>query len=922
MATVVEKLVGELKWDTNRGELAKARNDVDKLKAASKLLEEEQRKSTKTTTKMRESLVDLRTQLEVGKISQTEYKKRVMQVRLSMQEEANAARRVTSAMKELKTVTTELTRRTREHERAEDKAAKTAERHAKVLAKNAAKQKANSLSGRFGAAMNKRASGGFIAAAGATAVGNLASNAATSSVNAIGGALSDSFDKAVRFESAMADVAKVVDGLKTPTGQITEEYTKLSNELKTLSTRIAVTPDGLAEMAAAAGSAGIKGAELSRFVEDAAKTMVAFDITSEEAGNGLAKLRANLGLNQDEVMGLAGTMNHLSNSMASTAAEVLDATLRVGAVGKAANISGQEVAGFTSAMISAGATSEIAATATKNMILSMAAGTAATRRQREAFAKLGLNSEDVAKQFTGSAESRMAVMRKLLDQLGKLSNADRAATSMQLFGRESLGPIASLTTNVKAFEEAMALAKDEVAGAASVQKEYDVRSKTTANAIQLLSNNFDVLKINIGEGMTPALSRVIADMTEFLGIASDSGQTIGETLGGAIERAWKALKEFIGPADEIPDKIAAIVEKASNFASVAIEVVTVLGSVVEALGGVGTAALVLAAAGGPFALAAAAGVTAGIEIANAWNGAEHAMNQMQNTAAKHRAKEEQAKLAAQQKEIDQESKFADEQGQRSKRLATLQARYEAATGNNVKSSRQAAAFGQAVRGDSRLLGGGTAEDRLANFERIVQQKEAGETGGGVDRMARFKQLDRNRKHLKPSEKKEYDTLSKELDVAKTTGSGKAKKHKPDSAYEADVAGEIDRLAKESGKRAGIKAAMAKKNRREQFEAAATAEAETKQQLRSRIDAGGTLPGQFHHNMLQSAGFGDVAGRGTPPPLAVTIIDVKPMTVEVAFTGPINTDMREVREGVRRIWREEVPQMISQGLREARMQPVY
>ena len=33
MAITVEKLVAELKWDTNRTELAKARTDADKLKA-------------------------------------------------------------------------------------------------------------------------------------------------------------------------------------------------------------------------------------------------------------------------------------------------------------------------------------------------------------------------------------------------------------------------------------------------------------------------------------------------------------------------------------------------------------------------------------------------------------------------------------------------------------------------------------------------------------------------------------------------------------------------------------------------------------------------------------------------------------------------------------------------------------------------
>ena len=76
MAITVEKLVAELKWDTNRTELAKARTDADKLKAASKQLEEEQRKSVRTTHKLREELQDLRVAAKAGIITQADFKKK------------------------------------------------------------------------------------------------------------------------------------------------------------------------------------------------------------------------------------------------------------------------------------------------------------------------------------------------------------------------------------------------------------------------------------------------------------------------------------------------------------------------------------------------------------------------------------------------------------------------------------------------------------------------------------------------------------------------------------------------------------------------------------------------------------------------------------------------------------------------------
>ena len=137
---------------------------------------------------------------------------------------------------------------------------------------------------------------------------------------------------------------------------------------------------GFAKIYAAAGEAGIAKDDLDQFAESAAKVSVAFGVTAEEAGSGMAKMRSGLGLSQDEVESLAGTMNYLSNNMAVTAKQAMEVVLVSGGVGKAANLSGQEVAGLGSAMIAAGAQSDVAATASKNYILALASGETATKR--------------------------------------------------------------------------------------------------------------------------------------------------------------------------------------------------------------------------------------------------------------------------------------------------------------------------------------------------------------------------------------------------------------------------------------------------------------------------------------------------------------------------------------------------------------
>lgn len=942
-------MLSEFGVKVNTPEIQRAIGAVGKLTAATKQLEDEQKKNAKTSLELREKLLDLKTQFAVGKLSQDDYKKAVRNVRVRMAEEGIEARRTAEALRVLKTATKDATAATRAHEKAERDAERALEKHARAAdhaaklivrsqekrtrateqaAKAAERErlrtaKAAERASKSAAREKERArrGSGYTVTKGIAA--DIGADAVRGAGRAVVGGVSEAFEQAASFESKMADVSKVVDGLKNKAGEAQPAYHALANELKNMSTQIAVAPTGLADMAAAAGAAGIKGGELTSFVEDAAKTMVAFDISSEEAGNALAKLRANLGINQAEVRGLAGTMNELSNSMASTAAEVLDATLRVGAVGKAAGLSGQEVAGLSSAMIAAGATSEIAATATKNLVLSFSAGAAATRRQREAFSALGMNAEDVAKQFTGTVEQRMAVTRKVIEQMGKLSADKRAATTMQLFGRESLGPIASLTTNLKNYDEAMRIALDTTSAAGSVQKEFEVRSKTTENAVQLLKNRISVFAIEVGEGMMPAINEVITGLGEFFGAATKSGDGIGKTLGEGIKRAWEALREFLGPAEEFPAKLQKMMETAAAFGSAILDVVEAVGSLIGKVTDSEAAFVVMGAAilalTGPIGIVTAALVGMFALMDKAQDEATSQFDAGFTAGGKNDKGSFEANYNAYQEwkqkgKLDKKSRDDD--------LANLD-RINAGPGEMGRHSLQkeegerGGAVGMHVPAGTRARVGATIPAKYVQTPSPTPE---------VDKEARFAQLAAKKMKgpLKFSENTELKALSKELDKAipRKPGGGSSKKHKAETAYEGDLEGEVQRLAKESGKRAGIKAASEGKSRKEQFSAAKAAEEATTKQLHGRVDAGMSLPGNFMQDQLQRAGFQDVANRGTPPPIAVTIIDVKPMAVDLKFTGPVTADPKQLREFVRTMWREDIPQALAQGIREARLGPIY
>lgn len=190
-------------------------------------------------------------------------------------------------------------------------------------------------------------------------------------------------------------------------------------------------------------------------------------------------------------------MNHLSNAQASSAAKVLDVVRRVGAQGKQFGLTAQEVAALGSAMISAGAETDVAATSLRNMGNALTRGASATKRQREAFKDLGLSASKVAKSMQ---EDATGTILDVMTRLSKLPKEMQAATASDLFGNEAraLGP---LLTNLDLVRDSLALIGDESAYAGSSFREFEVRAATFANNSQTFANNVEALKIAIGEAL-------------------------------------------------------------------------------------------------------------------------------------------------------------------------------------------------------------------------------------------------------------------------------------------------------------------------------------------------------------------------------------------------------------------------------------
>ncbi|EGS5483602.1 phage tail tape measure protein, partial [Salmonella enterica] len=156
---------------------------------------------------------------------------------------------------------------------------------------------------------------------------------------AVLGALALPVNAAIGFESKMADIRKVVDGLDDK-----KAFAQMSDDILTLSTQLPMAAEGIAEIVAAGGQAGIARSDLMQFANDAVKMGVAFDTTAEESGQMMAQWRTAFKLTQEDVVVLADKINYLGNTGPANAKKISDIVTRIGPLGGVAGVASGEIA--------------------------------------------------------------------------------------------------------------------------------------------------------------------------------------------------------------------------------------------------------------------------------------------------------------------------------------------------------------------------------------------------------------------------------------------------------------------------------------------------------------------------------------------------------------------------------------------------
>lgn len=392
--------------------------------------------------------------------------------------------------------------------------------------------------------------------------------------------------EAVKFETAMADVKKVVQ-FDTP-----EQFKAMGDDILKMTRSIPMAKEELAAIFAAGGRSGIAREKLQGFAEDAAVMGVAFDMTAEQAGTAMATLQNVLKRPIDTMNELSDAMNWLAANANSSGRDIVNVMTRAGSEMKMLGLADNQAAALSSTMLSMGKAPELAAQAIKGIssaFLQMKAGAFS-----DELAEIGLST----KMLRANMEVDMqATILDFIDRIKGLDSNQQYAFAANIFGKQYADEIMLMAQNTEEYRRQLQLLEETDANGklkyqGSMRAEFDTLKATTEKQMQLLKNGVEEVWVQIGSVALPILNDIVGGLQSVTGYFADwaaNNQGLlkgilatGSALAGVV-LAFNAVRASAG----FIFSIVAIGQKLNAMFSIGVRLVGLFASSIGYLVGTG-----------------------------------------------------------------------------------------------------------------------------------------------------------------------------------------------------------------------------------------------------------------------------------------------------------------------------------------------
>jgi len=297
--------------------------------------------------------------------------------------------------------------------------------------------------------------------------------------------------EAVKFESAMAGVAKVAN---VDIGS--DKFKELGDQAKALGVTLGIDAKEAAGLMANLAQGGVAIEDLDRVAKLAGKMGVAFDMTGDIAGEAFIKTKNALGGTIEETQAVMDTVNMLSNTFAASASEIVTYMANSGSgIARAVGASGSELAAFGAQFISIGKTAEVSATLMKTFTRKVLQ----TKSLRKVYDSVG-----------GGAAGMLAVIEKGT----KMASKEQDLYFSQ-FGERAID-IQTLATNFGDLTKKVDASRNSMQNAGSVQGEFDNITAKAKFKLEQMQSRLTAIAITLGTVLIPIIGKAVEKITPLI----------------------------------------------------------------------------------------------------------------------------------------------------------------------------------------------------------------------------------------------------------------------------------------------------------------------------------------------------------------------------------------------------------------------
>lgn len=425
--------------------------------------------------------------------------------------------------------------------------------------------------------------------------------------------IADCTTEAEKFESQMAPVIRYVDGLADSMGNVSDAMTEngktfkqnrdeLARYIQDLSTEIPRDTENLTTISAALGQSG-KGVDEqlnTSLLRDTAKAATAMDLDDQTAGEYMAKWEqaftktdANgravtdengnaVHYDHDDVMRLMNQINYLGANNATTAAAIANSVNQSASIGQMAGVAPEVTAAIVTAMQASGVADERVGTTVSRIYTNISKGSSATKKQKEAWAALGFDAEDVA---ASMQEDGTGTMRQVFAAINALPKDKKVATLNTLFNQWAIEGGAKITSNLDLLDKTLGEVQDPGKYMGSMEREFIINASTSKSIGAMMANAKTALMQDIGDEFLPVkkqFSLLAIDVMNGIRHNLPQLQTLASTLadvatkgvtvlGDALQSAMPYIQQGLDYLNQNGEKVAKILAGvAGAFAAMSI----------------------------------------------------------------------------------------------------------------------------------------------------------------------------------------------------------------------------------------------------------------------------------------------------------------------------------------------------------------